>query len=348
MYRKLNWIVILTLLTMFILPACAPETNTAAIPTEIENSPSPVGVNQDEMGTSENNEEIEKSEDDSQIDDQQLVELTDGLGREVTLKKPATAIVSTSPSITESLFAIGAGNLIIGRDEYSISPEEALDIPSFGSLYGNFPAETILEMSPDLVIAAEIIPEEQIYALEELGLTVFWQSDPKDFNDLYQNLIVMGQLTGLEAETHTLIESLKIRVSAVEEKTIGLDETPLVFYELDATDPDNPWTSGTGTFIDAILMIAGGRNIGGVLEGDYAQISSEEIINQNPDIILLADAAYGVTPEMVADRSGWDGITAVKLNALYPIDPFLTSVPGPNLVTGLEAIAVLLHPDLFE
>ena len=84
------------------------------------------------------------------------------------------------------------------------------------------------------------------------------------------------------------------------------------------------------------------------MEGDYAQISSEQLIAVNPDVILLADAPYGTTAESVAERPGWDVITAVKENALYPIDPNMMSVPGPRLVDALEETARLLHPELFE
>ena len=85
-----------------------------------------------------------------------------------------------------------------------------------------------------------------------------------------------------------------------------------------------------------------------LLEGDYAQMSSEEIINQNPDIILLGDAEYGITPESVAERPGWDVIAAVKNGQVLPFDPFLVSVPGPRMVDGLEALAAIFHPELFE
>jgi iron complex transport system substrate-binding protein len=276
------------------------------------------------------------------------ITLTDGLGRTLTLDSPPTRIVSTSPSITQILFAIGAGGQVVGRDEYSIYPEEALEVTDFGSLYGEFPAEAILALEPDMVIAADIIPEEQVQAIEDLGLPVYWQADPVDFEDLYANLLALAGMTGREAEARVLIESLQARVAAVEEKVASVEERPLVFYELDATDPANPWTSGSGTFIDTIITLAGGENMGAVLEGDYAQISSEEVIAQNPDIILLADEPYGITVESVGERAGWEVIAAVQNDQVVPFDPNILSVPGPRLVDGLEMVAEILHPELFE
>ena len=273
---------------------------------------------------------------------------TDGLDRTIELAGPASAIVTLGPSVLESLFAIGAGDQVVGREEYSTYPEEALEISSVGSLWGGLPTEAIVALEPDLVIAPQIISPEQVSALEDLGLTVFWQANPVDFEGLYANLTELAELTGHQAETEELIDSLSERVDAVMEVISTVEVQPTVFYELDATDPENPFTVGAGTFIDTIITMAGGTNIGAVLEGDYAMISSEEVIIQNPEIILLADAPYGVTPESIAERPGWDAISAVQNDQVYSFDPFLVSVPGPRLVDGLEAMAALLHPELFE
>ncbi len=276
------------------------------------------------------------------------IAVTDGLGRTIELEEPAAAIVTLGASSLESLFAIGAGDQVVGREEYSTYPEAALEVTSVGSLWGELPAEAIVALEPDLVIAPEIISEEQVTALEDLGLTVFYQTNPKDFDGLYTNLRELAELTGHETEAEELIESLSERVAAVEAVISTVEEFPIVFYELDATDPLNPYTAGGGTFIDILITLSGGTNIGAVLDGEYAMISSEEVIVQNPDIILLGDAAYGVTPEGVAERPGWDIISAVVNGQVFPFDPFLVSVPGPRLVDGLEAMSKLLHPDLFE
>ena len=278
----------------------------------------------------------------------EMMIFTDDLGNTIELEGYPQAIVSISASTTEILFAIGAGGQLVGRDEYSLYPEEALDVTSVGALWEELPAEAILALEPDLVVAAQIISEDQVLALRELGLNVYWQANPTSYEELWENLRDFARLTGHEAETETLIADLEARVKSVQEKAATVSERPSVFYELDATDPSNPWTTGSGTFIDYIITEAGGTNAASALEGEYAQISAEELIAVNPDIILLADAPYGVTPEIVAERPGWDVITAVAENALYPIDPNMMSVPGPRLVDALEETARLLHPELFE
>jgi iron complex transport system substrate-binding protein len=135
----------------------------------------------------------------------------------------------------------------------------------------------------------------------------------------------------------------------VQEKVANVQTKPLVFYELDSTDVRAPWTSGPGTFIDALLSMAGGRNVGSILKDPWAQISLEELVRQNPDLILLGDYTLGgVTPELVKQRTGWGTLAAVKNNKVYPFDDNRVSRPGPRLVDGLEALANLMHPELFK
>ena len=321
----------LLLIFSILLSACDPE----AVPTEEAAIPEAAPV---EAPAPEPTEEPTL----------EMMVFTDDLGHTIELAEYPQAIVSLSASSTEVLFAIGAGAQVVGRDEYSLYPEEALEVTSVGALWEELPTETILALEPDLVVAAEIISEDQVLALRDLGLNVYWQANPMTYEELWENLRDFAMLTGHEEETEILITDLEARVKAVQEKIAPLSYRPSVFYELDATDPANPWTTGSGTFIDYIITTAGGFNAASELEGDYAQISTEALIAINPDIILLADAPYGVTPEIVAERPGWDAITAVAKNALYPIDPNMMSVPGPRLVDALEETAKILHPEIFE
>ncbi|MCL4260035.1 MAG: cobalamin-binding protein [Anaerolineales bacterium] len=271
---------------------------------------------------------------------------TDGLGHEVKLEGPAQRVVSLAPSITEFLFAVGAGSQTVGRDEMSNFPEEALNVASIGSTYGDLNAEAILALKPDLVIAAQANTPEQVKALENLGVTVYYLNNPVTFAELFEQVELFGQLTGHEEEASALAESLSVRVDGFTSATANFVEKPKVFYEIDGTDASKPWTTGAGTFIDTIIAMAGGVNIGGVLNEPYAQISVEEIVLQNPDFILLGDAAYGVTAESVAARPGWGDLTAVKSGAIVPFDDNLASRPGPRLVDGLEEMLKILHPEL--
>jgi iron complex transport system substrate-binding protein len=274
---------------------------------------------------------------------------TDGLDRRVILKQPAQKIVSLAPSNTEILFSVGAGEQVVGRDAFSDYPQEAQSLPDVGGGWGELNNELIVSLQPDLVLAAQINTAEQVKTLEDLGLTVYYLANPTDMVGLHANLREVARLTGWESNAEDLIAKLETRVAAIEEKIAPLSYHPLVFYELDSTDPNAPWTSGPGTFIDLLIGMAGGTNLGSSLEGEWVQISVEELISQNPDIILLGDYVWGgVQPEDVAARPGWEVIAAVEKQKVYPFDDNLVSRPGPRLVDGLEELARLLHPEIFE
>ena len=121
------------------------------------------------------------------------ITLTDGLGRSVVLKEAAKRIVSLAPSNTEILFAVGAAEQIIGRDEFSDYPEEAKALPSVGGSMGEYSVESIVALKPDLVLAAEINSPELVKQLEDLGLTVYYLKNPKTFEELYVNLEIAAQ-----------------------------------------------------------------------------------------------------------------------------------------------------------
>jgi iron complex transport system substrate-binding protein len=199
------------------------------------------------------------------------------------------------------------------------------------------------------VLASPLTPAEGVQSLREITPNVFVVPNPTNLDELYDNLVDVGTLTGRTAEANRLVADLSARAEAVLERVAGASEKPLVFYELDSTEPAKPWTAGPGTFVDLLIGLAGGRNVGASLSGEWAQISQEELIVQNPEIILLGDALYGgVTPEQVAARPGWDGIAAVQNERVLVFNDDLVSRPGPRLVEGLEEMAKLLHPDLFE
>ncbi len=273
---------------------------------------------------------------------------TDGLGREITLETTPQRIVSLAPSNTEILFAIGAGSQVVGRDEFSDYPAEAASIESIGGSFGEYNIEAIVALKPDLVLAAEINTPELVKQLEDLGLTVFYLKNPTTLEEMYVNLDVVGQLSGHDVTE--LINSLEARVNAVDEKITPISARPTVFYEIDATDAAKPYSYGPGTFGDLLIQRAGGANLvtlAGITDA-YPQVSLEQIVLANPSVIILGDSMWGVTPESVLARAGWDALDAVKNNQIFAFDDNLVSRPGPRLVDGLEQLAKLLHPELFK
>jgi iron complex transport system substrate-binding protein len=261
--------------------------------------------------------------------------------------QPAQRIVTLAPSNTEILFALGAGKQLVGRDSFSDFPPEARDIPDIGGGFMALNMEMIVAAKPDLVLASPLTPPEQLADLNKIGLNVHVVQNPTSFEDLFANLEEVAALTGHEPEGGALVAALRARVEAVTEQVGQAEEKPLVYYELDATDPSAPYTSGPGTFVDLLIRSAGGRNFGAELSGEWVQVSVEELLARQPNVLVLGDYTYGgVTAEQLRARSGWEALIAVQQNHIFTFDDNLVSRPGPRLVDGLEAMAKLLHPDM--
>ncbi|MGD0174889.1 MAG: cobalamin-binding protein [Anaerolineales bacterium] len=276
-----------------------------------------------------------------------VIRLIDGTGTEVDLPAPADRIVSLGPSNTEILFALGARDQIAGCDLTSDYPAEAKPLAVIAD-YPTLNVESIVALQPDLILAAEIISLEQVQSMRSLGLKVFYLANPTSLpDDLFANIRAIGTLTGKSPEGETVITGLQSRFDAVKQKSAKATSTPVVYFELDATDPARPYIAGPGSFVDTLIHLAGGRNLGAGLSSSWATISAEEILRQDPDIILLGDTGYGVTVESVALRPGWKNLNAVKNNAVYGIDSNLVLRPGPRLADGLEIIARRTHPEIF-
>jgi iron complex transport system substrate-binding protein len=335
-------------LSTFIIAACSSPTaiETETLPIlEPTNTPQPEPT---QVEPTEVEPIIEATDTPVPEPTQEPITLVDGLEREIILDEPAQKIVSMAPSNTEILFAVGAGEQVIGRDEFSDYPDQATGLPSVGGSFGDYNLEAIVDLEPDLVLAAEINTPEQVKSLEDLGVTVYLLPNPTTLDEMYENLFTVAELTGHMAEAEELVDELRHRVSNIESLVETAEEQPTAFYELDATDPSAPWTAGLGTFIDTLITMAGGVNIASDMEGSYLQISIEELLVRDPQVILLGDAAFGISPESLLERTGWSNISAVTNDKIYTFDDNLVSRPGPRLVDGLEELARLLHPELFE
>ncbi|MEN6410391.1 MAG: ABC transporter substrate-binding protein, partial [Anaerolineaceae bacterium] len=162
---------------------------------------------------------------------------TDGFGRTVVLEKTATRIVSMAPSNTELVYGLGGGSFMVGRDEFSDYPAVAKDLPSIGGSMGKYDLEAIAALKPDLVLAGGINTIDQVEALENMGITVFYFPNPTNFDELYENILILGRMIGRENRALGVVRNLGGRVEAVQIAIEKATDKPLVYYELDATDP---------------------------------------------------------------------------------------------------------------
>ena len=274
--------------------------------------------------------------------------ITDGLGREISLDEPAQSIISLSPPFTEILFAIGAGDLLAARDSFSDYPEDALGLPDIGGGFAEYDLESMVALEPDLVLAGDIQTPELIQSIEDLGLKVFYINNPASLEEMLETIRTIGVISGHEAEADQVASGLEARIQAVDDTLAEIDAPVTLFYELDASDPAKPYTPGPGSFYSHLIQRAGGENIGDELGTEWAQASVEFLLVKDPQYIILGDAMWGVTPESVASRPGWDALSAVQAGRVLPFDDNLMARIGPRQVDGLEALARLLHPQAFE
>jgi iron complex transport system substrate-binding protein len=264
------------------------------------------------------------------------------------LPQPAERVISLAPSNTEILFAIGAGDVLVGRDEFSDFPAQALEVSSIGSVYGEINLEAVVALEPDLVLAAEINSPEHVDAIQALGIQVYYMANPDDFEGLFENITTLGKLTGRDTQAQNLADQLAARVQKVSGSLQGRTRVR-VYYEIDgADDPTAPWTTGSGTFQHHLITMAGGENIAADLQG-WKKINVEEIISRDPEVIIYEEAPWiPTTAESIASREGWGGIEAVAEGSIYAIDTRWTGRPGPRYVDAFEAMAEMLHPEAFE
>ena len=274
------------------------------------------------------------------------LELVDDLEREVNLKTPPQRIVSLSPSNTELLFAVGAGAQVVGCDDFSDYPTEAQNLPKIGGSMGDYNLEEITRLEPDLVLAAEINPPELVETLSNLGITVYYLANPASINELFENINTIAALTGHSQEAEKLVASLKAEVEKIRSAVDTTSSKPVVFYELDGSDPARPWTAGPGSFHDTLISQAGGVNAGSSLTSSWAQINQEDLLVQDPDIIILGDSMWGMTAEQVAARPGWGVMSAVINDRIYPINDDLISRPTPRQIQGLAELVRIIHPEV--
>lgn len=278
----------------------------------------------------------------------ETVTFTDNLQREVTVPMPLTSVVTLAPSLTETLAYLGAEDLITAVDINSDFPESLSELPRITGWDMSINYEELVALGPDLVLASEMTSLEAISSMEDLGLNVFCIKNPADFPELFESILMIGELIGKTPEAEELTAALSDRAAEIEAAAAEAEDKPLVFYEIDATDPAKPWTAGKGTFISKLIQMAGGVNLGDELDGEWIQISLEALLKADPQIILLGDSMYGSTAEAASQRTGWSEISAVKSGKLFEFDDNLVTRPGPRLVEGFELIAQMIHPELFN
>jgi iron complex transport system substrate-binding protein len=269
--------------------------------------------------------------------------VTDDRGKQVTLPALPQRVVAIAPSATEIVFAIGASDKLVAVDDFSDFPAEAKALPKVGG--SRTSPERIIAQRPDLILA--VTQGNLAPGLEAQGQAVI-VFDASDIDGVYKNILLIGQVLGRDQAAQELVARMRGRIDAVAAKTKGLTVRPRVLHEVDATDPARIFVAGPNNFIDSMIKTAGGTNVVSGTDRKFPQLSAEEIVRSDPQIIVLGDAKYGTTVEQVRARPGWGQIEAVRTGKILAIDPDIVSRPGPRLADAVEEYARLLHPELFQ
>lgn len=270
--------------------------------------------------------------------------VTDGAGRTVVIEKEPQRILSLAPSNTEILWALGAGSRQVGRTDYCDYPAEAKQVPSVGGIV-NPNVEKMAELKPDLVLmTGGSVPLRERLA-GELKMTVY-VVDPQNLDQVYEGIRQLGVILNVQDRAEALVAQMQQKVAAVTAKVAGIpqDKRPKVFYEV---WPDPLMTAGPGTFIDDLIRLAGGVNVGADAKERWAQYSLEQLVQHDPDLIITPNQKSAEELKARA-RKGWENLKAVREGKVLLVpDQNVVSRPGPRLVEGLEMMARLIHPEVF-
>ncbi len=270
------------------------------------------------------------------------ITVTDMMGRDITLQAPAKRVVAVTAADCEILYALGAGDTLVGRGAYCNYPEAVLSVPAVESGFETN-VEQIIALAPDVVLMNTMNqPVEQVQALENAGIPVC-ASTASDIAGVYDAIAIIGALTGKDAEAAALCDDMRARFAALSEnadenagKTVYFEVSPLAW---------GLWTAGGDTFMNEIARLLGLENAFADVSG-WAEISQEQVIARNPDYIvtITADTGEGQTPvEEIMAREGWQGLAAVQNARAFAADPDTLSRPGPRLTDAAEALAQFIH-----
>lgn len=274
------------------------------------------------------------------------MQITDDLGRVVTIKEEPQRIVSLSPAITENLFALGLGDRVVGVTDYCDYPPEAETKPKVGG-FSTPSTELVVAATPDLVLAP-IINENYVPQLESAGLTVV-TIEALNLPEVLDDILLIGKITGASDTANSLTADMQKRIDSITAKVSGLpdDQRPAVYFEI---WPDPLTTGGAKSFVNSLITMAGGKNIAGDVDQDWLTLSPEMVLVRDPQVAILCHHGSSLqTVEEFKSRKGWEQVSAIRDNRIGLVSDENTVVrTGPRVVEGFEFMAKTIHPDLIK
>lgn len=267
--------------------------------------------------------------------------LTDDEGTTVTLAGVPEKVVSLTPATTELLFALGVGDKLAGRTDFDDYPPQALAAPVVATFEG-VNVEQVVDIEPDLVIAGgnNFTPPDDVSRLRELNIPVI-VIYANDVEGVLADIRLVGEAVGAETQADAITSDIQDRIDEVMSAVAALDR-PRVFYEIG--NVPEIYGPAPNSFVADLVSLAGGEPIT-TTDPAVFSIPLERLVTEDPQVIVLGDAAYGVCPTDLVTRAGWSGITAVSDGNVRPVDDIIVTRPGPRLGEGLAALALAIHPE---
>ncbi len=265
--------------------------------------------------------------------------VTDDYGRTVQVPVSPTRIVSTSPAVTEIIFALGATeDLLVGRTDFCTFPPQALNIESIGGI-SNLNNEKILSLNPDLVISGSMIPKKSTDQLAQMGVPTVCVIEQHRFEGLYDNIAKIGQLIGCPKTADSLILHLQKEIMALPHPDDG--NRPSVYYVVGFGSSGN-FTAGGNSFINDIITMAGGRNIAANMEG--WSFSLESLMQSDPDYIIIRKEDSAT----FCRTSPYNNLSAVKEGRIIAIESGMIDLQVPRNIEAVKIISQSLSTQVHD
>ncbi|MGD8718444.1 MAG: helical backbone metal receptor [Candidatus Zixiibacteriota bacterium] len=264
---------------------------------------------------------------------------TDDLGRTVVVPAEPRRIVCTSPEITEILFAVGAGDLVVGVVRGCDWPPATAELPTVGD-FSTVSVERVVALDPDLIITTGHEQERMIEQLEPLGVPVVAFMAP-GIDGVRRNILAVGGIVGHDEEAAVAAAAFEAELEKVRSAVAAVPEAerPRVYLEI---CPEPLMTVSEGSYVHEAIELAGGVNVGTGLPRPYSRIEPEAVIARNPEVILLC---HGAAAAAVAGRTGWGGVAAVRSGRIYEANPDLVLRAGPRLAKGVASLHEFFYGD---
>lgn len=318
-FKKLL-ITLLLIPLVWIVAACSSGQNESAIPEDAAETTT------EEAGT----ETAETGE---------TIQLTDSLGREVTLDGPVETVVAEQPSHAEILYALGEEDALVGRGSYVDYPEEVLEVPDVGSGQ-DINYEAIIQQDPDVVFMGQMgDPDQEFSQLEDAGITVM-VVHAETLDEVYETIDLMGTVMGAEDEADNVVADMQStfeEYSAMADEQVAEGEEPSVYFEISPLE-FGLWTAGTETFMHEMAEILNMNNVFDDIQG-FSEVSEEQVLDRNPEYIVTTTMdAEGFDPvDEILNRPGWENVAAIQNENVFMADSDEFTRPSPRLTNAIES-----------